>query len=213
MRKTMPYVVLILITSLVLFGCGVEKTITGEILNETEDDFHQGIGSFLIITPSEDDPVILEEEAFSQGSVTVIIAAATFDQEGRIVEATFNANQKIIYTDGQGRISTDRVLKALRQQEINKIDQMIDSGLVNPCGVNWYTAGTNAAVESLTLDNDSLQQMNRIEEWFQGKSLEEIKNENGDFPEVQLTLGSVALTKDDYIKAMEEAYLSSLINQ
>lgn len=213
MRKTMPYVVLILITSLVLFGCGVEKTITGEILNETEDDFHQGIGSFLIITPSEDDPVILEEEAFSQGSVTVIIAAATFDQEGRIVEATFNANQKIIYTDGQGRISTDRVLEALRQQEINKIDQMIDSGLVNPCGVNWYTAGTNAAVESLTLDNDSLQQMNRIEEWFQGKSLEEIKNENGDFPEVQLTLGSVALTKDDYIKAMEEAYLSSLINQ
>lgn len=213
MRKTMPYVVLILITSLVLFGCGVEKTITGEILNETEDDFHQGIGSFLIITPSEDDPVILEEEAFSQGSVTVIIAAATFDQEGRIVEATFNANQKIIYTDGQGRISTDRVLKALRQQEINKIDQMIDSGLVNPCGVNWYTAGTNAAVESLTLDNDSLQQMNRIEEWFQGKSLEEIKNENGDFPEVQLTLGSVALTKDDYIKAVEEAYLSSLINQ
>lgn len=213
MRKTMPYVVLILITSLFLFGCGVEKTITEEILNETEDDFHQGIGSFLIITPSEDDPVILEEEAFSQGSVTVIIAAATFDQEGRIVEATFNANQKIIYTDGQGRISTDRVLEALRQQEINKIDQMIDSGLVNPCGVNWYTAGTNAAVESLTLDNDSLQQMNRIEEWFQGKSLEEIKNENGDFPEVQLTLGSVALTKDDYIKAVEEAYLSSLINQ
>ncbi|GAB6085305.1 hypothetical protein [Alkaliphilus crotonatoxidans] len=213
MRKTMPYVVLILITSLFLFGCGVEKTITGEILNGTEDHFHRGIGSFLIITPSEDDPVILEEEAFSQGSVTVIIAAATFDQEGRIVEATFNANQKIIYTDGQGRISTDRVLEALRQQEINKIDQMIDSGLVNPCGVNWYTAGTNAAVESLTLDNDSLQQMNKIEEWFQGKSLEEIKNENGDFPEVQLTVGSVALTKDNYIKAMEEAYLSSLINQ
>lgn len=211
MKRTALYVMLILILTIFLCGCGPKDVNDGVQAEDSDgmtgDNFRQGMGSTMVISQSEEH-IILEEEAFTEGEIAIAMAAVTFDQEDRIVTAVLNIVQRKIYIDSQGMIATDRAAEALRQEDLQKIDKRINSGEVNPCGVNWNTAEDNTNFQPFIVDEARLREIKEFENWILGKTMNEIKAllKDGDNPIEKSRSGSLSLTQEDYINAIVNAH-------
>lgn len=211
MRRTALYVMLILILTIFLCGCGPKDVNAGVQAEDSDgrtgNNFRQGMGSTMVISQSEEH-IILEEEAFTEGEIAIVMAAVTFDQEDRIVTAVLNIDQRKIYIDSQGMIATDRAAEVLRQEELQKIDKMINSGEVNPCGVNWNTAEDSTNFQPFTVDEAQLREVKEFENWILGKTMNEIKAllEDGDDPIGKQGSGFLSFTQEDYINAIVNAH-------
>ena len=128
-----------------------------------------------------------EVENLAMGQVDSVIATAAFDQEGRVVDVIIDTAQTRVHFDEDMQLDSDPAEEILTKKELGDDYDM------------------RRASE---IDKEWDEQIEALEEWMVGKTVEEINAldmDNGYPADPDLTT-SVTITVTDYLAALEEAY-------
>ncbi len=199
-------VVLFLALSLVMFalaGCG--GTTGGDNPNGGGNDENGnaigeneavklGLGSVTSIGRSRDYNVDADgKETLALGQVDTIVAAATFDKDGRVVSVIIDTAQTRVNFDKDMKVTSDKTAENKTKAELGD-----DYGMRRASGIDkeWY------------------EQIAELENWMVGKTVSEIKAmqvkevdaAHPSVPDVPELTSLVTVTVQDYIAAVEKAF-------
>ncbi|MCX8131102.1 MAG: hypothetical protein N3I35_13515 [Clostridia bacterium] len=163
---------------LLLAGCGAS---TGGIKT--------GIGHTVSISKSAD--ATAEKDGNAQ--VDTVMAAVSFDSNGKILSVSIDNAQTKVAFDTAGKIKSDKSVKGKTKVELGKDYGMIKASKI---GKEWF------------------EQIAELEKWMVGKTVDEIKamkvkevDENHkNVPDVADLTSKVTVSVEDYIFAVEEAF-------
>ncbi len=129
-----------------------------------------------------------DEEILPMGQVDTTIAAATFDQDGRVVDVMFDVAQVRIRFDEELQLASDPTEPILSKREL---------------GDDY---GMRRASE---IEREWDEQIADLEVWMVGKTLDEIfalDRDEGGYPQDPDVVTVVTMTVSDYFAALEKAY-------
>ncbi|MDW7738550.1 MAG: hypothetical protein SCJ97_00625 [Bacillota bacterium] len=129
-----------------------------------------------------------ENDILPRAQVDVILAAAAFDSEGRVVGVLIDTAQTRVNFDAEGAVTSDRAAEVKTKKELGADYGMIRASEI---GREWY------------------EQIASLEEWIVGKTLSEVLamelQEDGSPADADLVT-SVTMTVSYYFTALQEAY-------
>ena len=127
-----------------------------------------------------------------QAQVDTTMAATAFDSDGNVAGAQVDVAQIRVAFDEEGQITTD-----LEEEVRTKVELGDDYGMVGASGIDaeWY------------------EQMEALEDWMVGKSVDEITGmevkevdeSHQNVPDVEELTSSVTITVESYLAVVEEA--------
>ena len=127
-----------------------------------------------------------------QAQVDTTMAATAFDSDGNVAGAQIDVAQIRVAFDEEGQITTD-----LEEEVRTKVELGDDYGMVGASGIDaeWY------------------EQMEALEDWMVGKSVDEITGmevkevdeSHQNVPDVEELTSSVTITVESYLAVVEEA--------
>ncbi len=133
------------------------------------------------------------KETLPAAQVDTVMAAAAFDQDGRVAGVIIDTAQTKIAFSKEGKITTDK-----NGEFKTKVELGDEYGMINASSIkkNWY------------------EQMAELEKWMTGKTVEEIKamkvkqrdESHPAVPDVPELTSLVTVTVHEYIQAVAEAY-------
>lgn len=133
-----------------------------------------------------------KQEVLAVGQVDTVMAAATFDQDGKVVS--------VVIDNGQTRVNFDADMKVTNKSDTftTKVEKGDQYGMkaASSIGKEWY------------------EQIAELENWMVGKTVAEIKAmkvmerdaSHLNVPDVPELTSLVTITVEDYIAAVEKAY-------
>ncbi|MGE4283940.1 MAG: hypothetical protein AB7G87_09495 [Clostridia bacterium] len=167
---------------MLLAGCGSTASAPA---TETKT----GLGHAVSIAKSVD----ATADKAGQAQVNTVMAAATFDADGKILAVTIDNAQVKVDFDAQGKLKTDKSVAPKTKVELGD-----DYGLIkgSKIGKEWY------------------QQIAELEKWMIGKTVDEVKamkvkkvdDAHPSVPDIADLNSKVTISVEDYIFAVEEAY-------
>jgi predicted nucleotidyltransferase len=201
MKKLLVLVLaLSLIASFSLAGCGGGNVVDPdpEVVDSEPAAVKLGLGVVNSIAKSKDYVAAEgdQQEVLAVGQVDTVMAAATFDKDGKVVS--------VIIDNGQTRVNFDADLKVTNKSDTltTKVEKGDQYGMkaASTIGKEWY------------------EQITELENWMVGKTVEEIKamkvmqrdEAHPSVPDVPELTSLVTLSVEDYIEAVEKAYNNSL---
>lgn len=202
MRKYLVFLFVIFLAVVMVAGCGEapvaeepedetpEEETPGEEVPDAEGVSDLGLGVVTTIGRSADyDP---ENEIMAMGQVDSVIVAASFDQDGRIVDVMIDTAQVRVQFDEELQVATDPAGEFLSKKELGD-----DYGMrvASPIEREWD------------------EQIADLETWMIGKTVDEVKaldlmdDGSPDDPDL---VTSVTMTVTSYIEALEKAYQNAV---
>jgi len=178
-------------------GCGeapVEEVPDDEVPEEEAPEINGvsslGLGVITTINRSNDyDP---ENEIMPMAQVDSVIASATFDENGRVVDVMIDTAQVRVEFDEDLQVATDPTGEFRSKKELGD-----DYGMRVASGI----------------EKEWDEQIAALEEWMAGKTVDEIKAldllEDGS-PDDPDLVTSVTMTVTSYIAALEKAYQNAV---
>jgi len=175
MKKLIPLTIAIML----LAGCG----------SQTASSVKTGLGHVVSIEKSTD--ATAEKEGNAQ--VDTVMAAVTFDADGKILSVTIDNAQTKVAFDQTGKITSDKTAEQKTKVELGKDYGMIKQSKI---GKEWY------------------EQIAELEKRMVGKTVDEIKamkvkkvdEDHQSVPDEPDLNSKVTISVEDYIAAVEEAY-------
>ncbi|PKM90842.1 MAG: hypothetical protein CVU87_00880 [Firmicutes bacterium HGW-Firmicutes-12] len=166
---------------LLLSGCGADTAAT-----------KTGLGHVISIQKSAD--ATAEKEGLAQ--VDAVMAAATFDADGKIIAVEIDNAQVKVNFDESGIVTTDKTVAPQTKVELGDKYGLIKASKI---GKEWY------------------QQIDELEAWMIGKTVDEVKalkvkqvdDNHPSVPDVAELNSKVTITVQDYIAAVAEAYANA----
>jgi roadblock/LC7 domain-containing protein len=207
MRKILVLLVVLSLVVFALAGCtGTSKPedkpsdTTGDTSGDTTGDTvvgeatKMGLGVVTSIKKSKDYSVDAEKkETLAMGQVDSVIAAASFDKDGKVVSVTIDTAQTRVNFDKDMKVTSDKAAEIK-----TKVERGDDYGMLkaSKIGKEWY------------------QQIAELEKWMVGKTVAEIKamkvkevdERHKSVPDVPELTSLVTITIENYIAAVEKAY-------
>lgn len=201
MKKYLWLLVVFLVSLVAVSGCGTSPAADTPVDEEPVDDTPVsegiatlGLGVVTKIGRSLDyDP---DNEIMAMAQVDTVIAAAAFDDAGRVVDVMIDTAQTRVNFDQELQVASDPAAEIK-----TKIERGDDYGMINASGigVEWY------------------EQIASLEEWMVGKTVEEIKAmktkevdaAHPAVPDEPDLVSLVTITVQDYLAAVEKAYNNS----
>ena len=210
MKKTFSIVLVLVLVVSMLAGCTQSTPSTGEtppaentapnenkpVENASNNDgviAKVGLGHITSIGKSKD----LDGETTPVGQVDSTIAAVGFDKEGKVVNITIDTAQTKVSFDKDLQLTSD-----VKAENKTKVELKDGYGMVkaSTIGKEWY------------------QQIEELEKWMVGKSVDEIKSlkvkerdeSHKNVPDVPELTSLVTITVEGYIAAVEEAYNNAI---
>ena len=206
--KRFLWIGLVLLVALALIaGCGgapVEETPVEEAPEETPEETPEeeavetgtsrlGLGVVASIARSRD----AGDDVTAQAQADVVMAAVLFDADGRVVSVTIDNAQNRVAFDEEMQLATD-----VTAPGTTKVGLGDDYGMkrVSEIEMEWY------------------EQMAEFENWMIGKTVDEIKalevkvvdDAHQHVPDIPELTSVVTITVEDYIEAVENAYINSI---
>lgn len=165
---------------MLLAGCAATASTTG---------IKTGLGHTISIAKSAD--ATAEKDGNAQ--VDVVMAAATFDSNGKILAVKIDNAQTKIAFDAQGKIKSDKSKKGKTKVELGKDYGMIKASKI---GKEWF------------------EQIAELEKWMVGKTVDQVKamkvkkvdDAHQSVPDEADLKSKVTVSVEDYIFAVEEAF-------
>jgi len=146
---------------------------------------------------------------FYQENTNLVIASLIIDDHQQISDAQIQIYQQINYRDINGMRSGDEI-RDLKQQEIMAaVEEEINAGLVNPCGINWYTAAYDLQLSQRGINYHLATALKAFEQCLRGRTLTDLEQyfqENSQCREVLNTLEGQSFRKEVYIQAVINAF-------
>jgi hypothetical protein len=177
MKKLIPVLTLAL-AIMMLAGCGSKSS-----------SVKTGLGHVVSIKKSTD--ATAEKEGNAQ--VDTVMAAATFDADGKIISVTIDNAQTNVAFDATGKITADK-----DAEQKTKVELGADYGMIKQSNIGreWF------------------EQIAELEKWMIGKTVDEIKSmkvkvvdeDHPSVPDIPDLNSKVTISVEDYIAAVEEAY-------
>ena len=206
MKKTFSLIALLLVFSLIFTACAPtgateepapaeEPAATEEpaVEESTEEAGAAGeVASMgLSLTTSIGKSTDAEGENNARAQVDTVIAAVTFDGEGRVVDVIIDNAQTRVSFDEEMKVASDKTAPGMTKVELGEAYGM---GNVSSIGKEWD------------------EQIAALEAWMVGKTVEEIKampvsEGYADLPELT---SSVTMRVTDYLAAVEKAYANAV---
>ena len=187
--KKLFALMLVSMLALSLFaGCSSEDVTPDPAPGEEETIVSVGLGSVSSIEKSRD----ADDERTAQAEVNTTIAAASFDQDGKVLTVTIDVAQARVGYDADMKVSNDKTAEVQSKLQLGDAYNMKPRSDI---GKEWY------------------EQMAELEAWMIGKTVAEIKGmslEENRPAEADLT-SSVTITVDTYIAALENAYANAVV--
>jgi len=179
MKKKISVLLTLSLVILVFAGCGGKKA----------SSVKTGLGHVVSIKKSTD--ATAEKEGYAQ--VDTVMAAASFDEQGKIVSVTIDTAQTKVPFDATGKITADKNAPQETKVELGPKYGMIKQSKI---GKEWY------------------EQIAELEKWMVGKTVDEIKSmkvkkvdeDHQSVPDIPDLNSKVTISVEDYIAAVEEAY-------
>lgn len=206
MKKLLMILLTICLVSTMIMGCTPNNTSAPEQEPEeqgsttTPDDEVKGdgavalgLGSVTSIGKSKDYNVSADgKETLAVGQVDTVIAAATFDKDGKVVAVSFDTAQTKVNFDKDMKVTSDKAAEYKTKKELG--DEYGMKG-ISGIGKEWF------------------EQIEALEDWMVGKTVDEIKamkvtardESHPAVPDVPELTSSVTITVQDYIAALEKA--------
>lgn len=173
----MKKIIAVTLCVLLLAGCGATASVK------------TGLGHTTSISKSTD--ATAEKEGAAQ--VDTVMAAVTFDSNGKILGVSIDSAQTVVGFDTSGKITSD-----LSESPKTKVELGKDYGMIvrSSIGREWY------------------EQIAELEKWMVGKTVDQVKamkvkevDENHkNVPDEPDLTSKVTITVEDYIFAVEEAF-------
>ncbi len=197
MKKVFWLLTVLALGLLLIAGCGespVEDIPVDEVPDETPDDevtTPEGVSSLglgIVTSIGRSLDYDEETETMARGQVDSTIAAATFDQDGRIVDVMIDVAQVRVEFDEEMQLATDPAGEFLSKKELGD-----DYGMrrASPIEREWD------------------EQIADLEAWMVGKTVDEVLAldllEDG-APDDPDLVTAVTITVTDYFSALEKAY-------
>ena len=157
-----------------------------------------GLGTVTSIDKSRDQSVDEEENVTTaQGQVDTVIAAATFDAKGRVVDVIIDTAQTRVAFDEELQLASDPAAENKTKKELGDDYNMRGASSI---GKEWY------------------EQIAALEDWMKGKTVAEIKalkvkqrdEAHPAVPDDPELSSLVTITVQDYIAAVEKAYQNAV---
>ncbi|MFO7951828.1 MAG: hypothetical protein R6U91_03355 [Bacillota bacterium] len=187
MKKAFLLLMILSLTLLIVAGC--EETPIDE---EPEEGGVESLGMGVVTSIGRSKDLDEENDVLPLGQVDSVIAAATFDQEGKVVEVSIDTAQVKIQFDEDLQLVSDPAEEILTKKELGDDYGMRDAS---------------------EIDKEWDEQIAALEEWMVGKTVEEITSlellEDG-APDDSDLVTSVTITVTDYIAALDKAYANSV---
>ncbi|MCR3922727.1 MAG: hypothetical protein NUK65_09460 [Firmicutes bacterium] len=188
MKKILSLMLALSLVAVMLVGCGGGDN-NG---NTDEGAVKLGLGTVNSIAKSKDYVAAVGDtaEVLALGQVDTIMAAATFDKDGKVVGVSIDTAQTKINYDADLQVSNmDAVLKT----KVEKGEEY-GMGKVSTIGKEWN------------------EQIAELENWMIGKTIAEIKAMNLEEgkPADEDMKALVTISVGDYIAAVEKAYNTSI---
>lgn len=189
MKKIGSLIVVLLVVSLLLVGCGGNGNESNQgSQGEEEAAGMLGLGIVNSIAKSKDYAAAEgdKKEVLPVGQVDTVMAAVLFDADGKVVDVMIDTAQNKVQFDAELKVTNkDAEFKT-------KVELAEEYGMkaVSTIGKEWY------------------EQIAELEKWMVGKSVSEIKGMNltdGKPADAELS-ATVTVSVGDYIAAVEKAY-------
>ncbi|MGI6575938.1 MAG: hypothetical protein ACOX3A_08905 [bacterium] len=199
MKKNITLALVFALVALTLIGCSASPSDSAGAGPDgtpaaTDGAVQLGLGLITSIGKSRDYKVDADgKETLALGQVDTVIAAATFDAEGRVVAVTIDTAQTKVEFDNEMKVATDKTGQFKTKVELG-----------NEYGMKRVSS----------IEKEWFEQIAALEKWMVGKTVAEIKGQkvketNPDHPGVpddpELT-SLVTISVQDYIAAVEKAY-------
>ncbi len=173
----MKKIIAVTLCILLLAGCGATASVK------------TGLGHTTSIKKSTD--ATADKEGIAQ--VDTVMAAVTFDSNGKILKVTIDSAQTRVNFDASGKITSDLDAPQETKVELGARYGMIKNSSI---GREWY------------------EQIAELEKWMIGKTVDQVKamkvkevDENHkNVPDEPDLTSKVTITVEDYIFAVEEAF-------
>ncbi len=203
MKKVIWMFMVLLLALVIISGCAeapvdevpVDEAPDEEAPDETEAPDEDGVSSLglgVVTTIGRSNDYDEENEIMPMGQVDSIIATATFDQDGRVVDVLIDTAQVRVEFDENLQVATDPTGEFLSKKELGD-----DYGM---------------RVAS-PIERECDEQIADLEAWMAGKTVGEIKaldlldDGSPDDPDL---VTSVTITVTGYIAALEKAYQNAV---
>ncbi|MFO8191624.1 MAG: hypothetical protein R6U08_02445 [Bacillota bacterium] len=204
MKKKLGLLLVILLAIFLVVGCGEapaeetpEEIPEEEPEEETGADGTQKLGLGVVTSVAKSTDADFDAGINPTAQADVVMAAVLFDAEEKVVSVTIdNAQTRVAFDEGM-QVSTD-----ISQPAETKRERGDDYGMgnISEIGKEWY------------------EQINELENWMIGKTVEEIKNmpvktrdeAHQNVPDVPELETLVTITVEDYIAAVEYAYNNAI---
>lgn len=167
------------------------------------------IGVSMATEADRNDTETLQNVTFYGENTNLVVASLLLDDQQRIKDAKIQIYRWINYRDIDGKLSSEEI-RALKQQEVMaQAEREIERGFVNPCGVNWYTAGYDQQLRQLGVNLHLATALEAFQQCLVGKTLKELeKIFHGDArcAAVLDSLADQSFQKEVYMQAVINAF-------
>ncbi len=207
MKKFLMIILSICLVSMLVVGCTADNTGAPEPGNEQEEPavtpepevepeadgaVSLGLGAVTSIAKSKDYSNTDGKETLAVGQVDTVIAAASFDKDGKVVNVVLDTAQTKVNFDKDLKVTSDKAAEIKTKKELGP-----EYGMVKASGISkeWF------------------EQIEELEKWMVGKTIDEIKamkvtardESHPAVPDVPELTSLVTITVQDYIAAVEKA--------
>ncbi|WP_026478408.1 hypothetical protein [Alkaliphilus transvaalensis] len=200
MKKSFAVLLSLLLIFSLLAGCTNNTNVEVDPVDEdnnvsapSEESIKVGLGTVNSIAKSKSYSLEGDKETLALGQVDTVIAAAAFDQDGKVVSVIIDNAQTRVNFDNEMQITND-----LSAEIKTKAELLGDYGMARVSGIGkeWF------------------EQIAELEKWMVGKTVAEIKAmkvkevdaAHPAVPDVPELTSLVTITIQDYVAALEKAY-------
>ncbi len=199
MRKVLWFLMALLLALVMVAGCGEAPVdeVPGEEVPDEEapDDAGEvsSLGLGVITTIGRSSDYDADSDIMPRAQVDTVIATATFDQDGRVVDVMIDTAQVRVEFDEDLQVATDTAGEFRSKKELGD-----DYGMRN----------------ASEIEKEWDEQIAALEEWMAGKTVDEIKSlelkEDDQSPDDPDLRTSVTMTVSSYFAALEKAYQNAV---
>ncbi|SMP64999.1 hypothetical protein [Anoxynatronum buryatiense] len=207
MKKTFSLLALLLVLTLLVTACGttgateepapaeapaeVEETVEEEVTEAPAGEAGEAVSMGLALLTSIGKSTDAEADKTARAQVDTVIAAATFDSEGRVVDVIIDNAQTRVNFDEELKVASDKTALVKTKVELGADYGM---GNVSSIGKEWF------------------EQIAEVEAWMVGKTIDEIKAlpMNDGYPDLPEMASTVTMSVSTYLEAVEKAYANAV---
>lgn len=206
MKKTLSLLSLLLVLTLLVTACGttgateepapaeapaeVEETVE-EVAQAPAGEAGEAVSLGLALLTSIGKSTDAEADKTARAQVDTVIAAVTFDSEGRVVDVIIDNAQTRVNFDEEMKVSSDKTAQVKTKVELGADYGM---GNVSSIGKEWF------------------EQIAELEAWMVGKTVDEIKAlpMNDGYPDLPEMASTVTMSVATYLEAVEKAFANAV---